>query len=43
MGMRFLEDSREWRIPGLLYADDLVFCGELEEDQNVIVECFFEV
>ena len=23
-GVRFLEDGREWRLPGLLYADDLV-------------------
>ena len=29
MGMgRFLEDGKEWRLPGLLYADDLVLCGE---------------
>ena len=27
-GVRFLEESREWRLPGLLYADDLVLCGE---------------
>ena len=27
-GMRFLEDEREWRLPGLLYADDLFLCGE---------------
>ena len=25
-GVRFLEDGRESRLPGLLYADDL-FCG----------------
>ena len=23
-GMRFLEDGREWILPGLLYTDDLV-------------------
>ena len=23
-GTRFLEEGREWRLPGLLYADDLV-------------------
>ena len=22
------EEGREWRLPGLLYADDLVLCGE---------------
>ena len=24
MGVRFLEEGREWRLTGLLYADDLV-------------------
>ena len=23
-GVSFLEDGREWRLPGILYADDLV-------------------
>ena len=32
MGVRFLEEGREWRSPGILYVDDLVLCGELEED-----------
>ena len=35
MGRRevsFLEDGREWRLPGLLNADDLVLCGESEDD-----------
>ena len=26
-GVRFVEDRREWRLPGLLKADDLVLCG----------------
>ena len=30
--MRFLEDGREWKLLGLLYADNLVLCGESEED-----------
>ena len=30
--MRFSEEGRERRFTGLLYADDLVLCGELEED-----------
>ena len=30
--MRFLEDGREWRLSGVLYADDLILGGELEED-----------
>ena len=25
------EEGIEWRLPGLLYADDLVLCGESEE------------
>ena len=25
-GVRFLEDGREWRFPGLLYKDDLALC-----------------
>ena len=27
-GVRFVEDGREWRLPGFLYADELVLCGE---------------
>ena len=27
-GVRFIEDGRERRLPGLLYADDLVLGGE---------------
>ena len=33
----------EWRLPGLLYADDLVLCGESEEDLRVMVGQFAEV
>ena len=40
-GVRFLEDGGEWRLPGLLYADDLILCGE--EDLRVIVGRFAEV
>ena len=36
-GVSFLEDGRELRFPGLLYADDLVLCGESEEDLRVMV------
>ena len=42
-GVSFLEDGREWRLPGLLYADDLVLCGELEEGLRVMVGRFAEV
>ena len=37
------EEEREWKLPGLLYADDLVFCGESEEDLKEMVGCFVEV
>ena len=48
MGMRrrrvsFMEDGRDWRLTGLLYADDLVQCGESEEDLRVMVGQFAEV
>ena len=33
-GVRFLQEEREWRLPGLLYADDFVLCGELEEKRS---------
>ena len=36
-------DWREWRLPGLLYADELVLCGESEEDLKVMVGQFAEV
>ena len=42
-GVGFLEDGRKWRLPGLLYVDDLVQCGESEEDLSVIVGWFAEV
>ena len=35
-GVSFLADRREWRLPGLLFADDLVLCGETDEDLRVI-------
>ena len=42
-GVSFLEDWREWRFPGLLYADDMVLCDESEEDLRVMVVRFPEV
>ena len=33
-------EGREWRLPGLLYAGDLVLCGKLEENLKQIVGCF---
>ena len=29
-GERVQEEEREWRLPGLLYVDDLALCGESE-------------
>ena len=40
--MRFEEEGREWRLPDLLYADDLVLCGESEEDLRAKVGRFIE-
>ena len=42
-GVSFLEDGREWRLAGLLHADDLVLCGESEKDLRVMVGHFAEV
>ena len=39
-GVSFLEDGREWRLLGLLHADDLFLCGESEEDLRVMVGRF---
>ena len=41
--MRFQEEEREWRLSALLYADDLVLCGESEKDLRAIVARFIEV
>ena len=37
VGVIFLEYGRQWRLLGLLYADDLVLCGESEEDLKEMV------
>ena len=39
-GVSFLENRREWRLPGLMYADDLVLCGESDEDLRAMVGRF---
>ena len=36
-GVRFQEEGREWRLPGLLYVEDLVLCDESEEDLRAFV------
>ena len=30
-------------MPGLLYADDLILCGESKEELSAIVGCFTDV
>ena len=42
-GVSFMEDGREWRLPGLLYADDLALCGKSEGDLRVMEGWFAEV
>ena len=39
-GLRLPEEGRGWKLPGVLYADDLVLCGESNEDLRVMVEHF---
>ena len=41
--LRFLEEGRDWRLCGLLYAGDLVLYGESEEDLKAVVGGFLEV
>ena len=42
-GVGFQEEGRKWRLPGLLYADDLALYGESEEDLMAMVGRFIEV
>ena len=42
-GVRFMEDGRKGRLPAFLYADDLVLCGELEENLRAMVGRFPEL
>ena len=37
------EEGREWRLPGLLYVDNLVLCGELEANLKPMVGHLVEV
>ena len=38
-----MKERREWRLPGVLCADDLVLCGLSEEDLRAMVGRFVEV
>ena len=42
-GVRFQEEGREWGLPGLFYADDLVLCDESEEELRAMVGRFAKV
>src|SRR5678815_1052757 len=42
-GVRMMKNGREWRVPHLLNADDLVLCGESEESLRGLVERFGRV
>ena len=39
-GMRFLKEGREWKLPGLLYSNDLVLCDKSEENLRAMVGLF---
>src|SRR5678815_1343878 len=43
MCIRDRENGDEWRVPYLLYADDLVLCGECEESLRGLIERFGRV
>ena len=42
-GVRIQEEGGEWRFLGLLYANDLVLCGESEIYLWAMVERFVEI
>ena len=42
-GVRLMEEGREWRLPQLLYADNLVLCRESEDHLRIMVGRFVEV
>ena len=37
------EEGKDRRLPGLLYADELVLCGESKEGLRAMVGCLVEV
>ena len=38
-GVRVLEEGRGWRLPALLYADDLVLCDESKKNLTAMMRC----
>ena len=43
MEMRFRKEKRIWKLPGPMYANDLVLCNESEEDLRAVICCFIEI
>ena len=43
IGVSFLKEDEEWRLPGLSYANDLFLCQGSEEYLKVMVGHFIEV
>ena len=43
VNIRMGRRGEKWRLPALLYADDLVLCNESEDDLRVMVGRFVEV
>ena len=43
IGVRFLEEGKEWRLPGILYTDDLVLCGDPEEVLKAMLLHYVEI
>ena len=41
--MKLIENEREWSVPCLFYAVDLILCSESKENLRVLVERFFRV
>ena len=42
-GVKLIENGREFRVPCLLYADDLALCSESEPNLRRLVERFGRV
>ena len=43
MGVKFSKERREWRPPGLLYTNNLEFCGKLKDNLKVMTGHFVEI
>ena len=43
IGVRFLEEGRRWKLPCLLYAYDLAFCGNSDREIKEMVRRLVEV